>query len=111
MVLLLIILSDARCLEELLEAFLELGVQGATVIGAQGMGEILAQEVPIFAGLRGLFPGEDGQHRLVMSVTDRAKAEEAVEILDRIGGSLEDRGTAVAFSLPVEKAWGLAEEL
>ncbi len=111
MVLLIIIMSNSEVLEELLEGFLEIGMRGATVIGAQGMGEILGQDVPIFAGLRGLFPGAEGQHRLLISVTDPAKAEEAVEMLNRVSGSIQDGGTAVAFTLPVEKAWGLAKEL
>lgn len=111
MVLLIIILSDAEYLEEILEAFLELDVRGATVVGAQGMGEILSQDVPIFAGLRGLFPGGEGQHRLVMSVTDEAKASEAVALLEGITGSLDEAGTAVAFTLPVSRAWGLARAL
>ncbi len=111
MVLLIIVMSNSEFLEELLEGFLEIGVQGATVIGAQGMGEILGQDVPIFAGLRGLFPGGEGQHRLLISVTDPAKAEEAVEMLNEVSGSIEGVGTAVAFTLPVEKTWGLANEL
>ncbi|MCB1162732.1 MAG: hypothetical protein R3C71_12705 [Candidatus Krumholzibacteriia bacterium] len=111
MVLLVIVLSDSALLEEVLEAFLEIGVQGATVLGAQGMGEILSQEVPIFAGLRQLFPGGEGKHRLILSVTDRAKAAEAVGLLESIGGPLADKGSGIAFTLPVDSLWGLAEEL
>ncbi len=111
MVLLAIVLSDAQNLEEVLEGFLELGIQGATILSAQGMGEYLAQEVPIFAGLRGLFPGGDGRHRLLLSVTDQGKAEQAVALLQRICGPLAGRGTGIAFTLPVESLWGLAEEL
>ena len=51
------ILKDYRRVEEILLGFVELGVTGATVFDARGMGQILGSEVPIFAGLRGLFPG------------------------------------------------------
>lgn len=111
MVLLVIILSNAEVLEEVLEGFLELGLRGATVVGAQGMGEILSQEVPIFAGLRGLFPGGEGQHRMLLSVTEREHAAQAVELLGHTAGALEKSGTAIAFTLPVEESWGLAREL
>jgi nitrogen regulatory protein P-II 1 len=111
LVLLVIVLSDTQRLEEVLEGFLELGVQGATVVAAQGMGEILSHEVPIFAGLRALFPGGEGNHRLLLSVTDRDKAEQAVALLEGCLGPLDQKGTAVAFTLPVDGTWGLAKEL
>lgn len=110
MVLLVMILPDDEVLEEILEAFLELGITGATVLDARGMGEILAREVPIFAGLRGLFPGAEQSRHLVLSVCDRDLAGEAVAILRDIG-RLDQRGTGVAFTLPVEATWGLAREL
>jgi len=109
-VLLLIILSDEQNLEEILEGFLEIGIAGASVLHTRGMGEILSQEVPIFAGLRGLFPGGEGQHRLLFSVTSGDKAEEAVRLLERICGSLDEPGSGIAFTLPVEATWGLAKE-
>jgi nitrogen regulatory protein P-II 1 len=111
LVLLIIILSDARYIEEVLEAFIELGITGASVLHAQGMGEILSHEVPIFAGLRTLFPGGDSQHRLLISMTSDEKAREAVDLLGKICGSLEDRGTGVALTLPIAEYWGLAKEL
>lgn len=110
-VLLFVILSSDEYLEEILEGFLELGITGATVLQARGMGEILAQEVPIFAGLRGLFPGGEGHHRLLFSVTNRVKAKQAISLLDEVCGSLERRGTGIAFTVPVEESCGLAEEL
>jgi hypothetical protein len=109
-VLLVIVLSDAQHLEVMLEGFLELGLEGATVVSAQGMGEFLAQEVPIFAGMRALFPGEAGRHRVLLSVTDPAKAERAVALLQRVGGPLSARGAGIAFTVPVAAHWGLAAE-
>ena len=41
-------------LEEILSGFLKLGVTGATVINSEGMGRVLSQEVPVFAGLQAL---------------------------------------------------------
>lgn len=109
MVLLIIILSDSRHVEEVLEAFLEVGVTGGTVLHAQGMGEFLSREVPIFAGLRTLFPGGDSQHRLILSLTTEEKARETAELVGKICGSLEERGTGVALTLPVSEYWGLSK--
>ncbi|MCP4546051.1 MAG: hypothetical protein GY835_06260 [bacterium] len=110
MVLLVIILSDEAYLVDILEGFIEIGITGASVLPARGMGEILSQDVPIFAGLRSLFPGGDSQHRLLFSVTERGKADEAIALIQRICGSLEERGTGIAFTIPVEEIKGLAKE-
>jgi nitrogen regulatory protein P-II 1 len=111
MVLLALFLSDETRIEDILEAFLEIGITGASVLSAHGMGEILSREVPIFAGLRDLFPGGEGQHRFIMSVTSRDKAAEAIKIINRICGSLTEKGTGIAFTIPVEEVHGLAGEL
>ena len=68
MVLLFLILPDGSLLDNILEAYLEVGITGATVLDARGMGQILSEEVPIFAGLRSLFPGGETAHHLVLSV-------------------------------------------
>ncbi len=111
MVLLFIIVLDPEKLEEILEAFLELGITGATVLDARGMGQILSEEVPIFAGLRNLFPGGQSEHSLVLSVAEESKADQLLEQIPGICGSLEGRGTGIAFTVPVSKVVGLAKEL
>ena len=54
MQLLIFILNKEELLEEVLEAFIELGISGATIIDSIGMGRILAHDIPIFAGFRNL---------------------------------------------------------
>ncbi|MDP3920570.1 MAG: hypothetical protein Q8R76_07175 [Candidatus Omnitrophota bacterium] len=44
------ILEGKEFLDHVLEGFLEIGISGATVIQSQGMGRILARDVPLFAG-------------------------------------------------------------
>ena len=48
MKLIVIILNNTEHLEDLLTAFLEIGVTGSTVIDSVGMGRILSHDVPIF---------------------------------------------------------------
>ena len=45
-----------------------------------------------------------------MSVATREKAAEAVKLIEQIHGPLKDMGAGIAFTLPVETAWGLAKE-
>lgn len=110
MVLIFIIVMDPDRLEDILEAFLELGITGATILEARGMGEILSKEVPIFAGLRNLFPGGQNEHSLVFSVAEEGKADKLLELIPGICGSLDGRGTGIAFTLPVSRVVGLAKE-
>jgi len=56
MKLVVIVINNTEHLEDLLTAFLEIGVSGSTVIDSVGMGRILSHDVPIFAGLRSAFP-------------------------------------------------------
>jgi len=111
MVLLFLILPDGSRLDDVLEAYLEVGITGATVLDARGMGQILSEEVPIFAGLRSLFPGGETAHHLILSVAEEDKAREALELIQGICGDLGKKGTGIAFTVPVTGVMGLAKEL
>ena len=52
MKLIIFVLNQEERLEEILEAFLELGINGATILDSIGMGRILAHDIPIFAGFQ-----------------------------------------------------------
>ena len=52
-----VFLNKIEFLDDILAAFLEIGVKGATVIDSVGMGHIISQHIPIFAGLRDAFAG------------------------------------------------------
>ena len=53
MELLICVINDPAKVDEILEAFLEIGITGATIVDTYGMGKTLVQDVPIFAGFRG----------------------------------------------------------
>ena len=111
MKLLILILNKVEKLEEVLEGFLEVGISGATVIDSVGMGHILSEEVPIFAGLRFMFAGAKPHNKIVMSVIKEEKEDEAVHLLRSILGDMGKPGTGIVFSIPVDKVVGLKPEL
>ncbi|MDP6418124.1 MAG: hypothetical protein QF492_03730 [Candidatus Krumholzibacteria bacterium] len=111
MVMLVIILPQSDVLEDILEAFLEVGVTGSTVLDARGMGQILSEEIPIFAGIRGLFPGRESQHSLLLSVVEEEKADAILKMLPEICGPLSRKGSGIAFTVPVDRVQGMAKEL
>ena len=111
MKLLVLILNRVEKLEEVLEGYLEIGISGATVIDSVGMGHILSEEVPIFAGLRFMFAGAKPHNKIILSVIRDDKEESAVRILKKILGDMDKAGTGIVFSLPIDRVEGLKPEL
>jgi nitrogen regulatory protein P-II 1 len=111
MTLLVFICNQPEKLEEVLEGFLEVGLTGATVIDTVGMGQILSSEVPIFAGFRSLFRGASTVNKTIFSVVDEpGKVREALDIIDEIFGGLDQPGSGIVFTIPIENVRGLAPE-
>lgn len=112
MTLLVFICNQPEKLEEVLEGFLEVGITGATIIDTVGMGQILSSEVPIFAGFRSLFRGAATVNKTIMSVIDgEEKVREALSILEEIIEDLDQPGSGIAFTIPIENVRGLMPEL
>ncbi len=106
MQLLVLILNREEKLEEVLTYFLESGVRGATVLESEGMGRILAQEVPIFAGFRDLFSPAKPANRTILSVVPDELVPELGEGIGEILGGWDEPGTGLLFTVPVSRAWG-----
>jgi nitrogen regulatory protein PII len=111
MKLLILILNKVEKLEEVLEGYLEVGISGATIIDSVGMGHILSEEVPIFAGLRFMFAGAKPHNKTVISIIPDNKEEPALKILKNILGDLEEPGAGIVFTLPVDRVEGFRPEL
>jgi len=111
MKLLVLILNKVEKLEEVLEGFLEVGVTGATLIDSIGMGHILSEEVPIFAGLRFMFAGAKPHNKMVFSVITDNKEEPVIKVLKKILGDLGQTGTGIVFTIPLDRVEGLKPEI
>lgn len=102
-VLLVIIASSPTQLDDIITVLLDLGLPGATVIESKGLGAILRQEMPIFAGLASLIPDQTGS-RLILSVTRPDAAASFFEFLEHeMTGSVRP----IAFTLPIDRVSGL----
>lgn len=110
MKLLILILNNVEKLEEVLEGFLEIGISGATVIDSVGMGQILSEEVPIFAGLRFMFAGAKPHNKTIFSAVRDEKEKPARALLQKILGDLNQPGTGIVFTIPIDAAEGLKPE-
>ncbi len=109
MKLLVFILNKEEHLEEILEAFLELNIKGATILDSVGMGSILAQDIPIFAGFKKLLQGSRPANKTILTVIPDLQVKPAVKAIEQIVGSLEEPGNGLLFVLEVDQLFGLSK--
>jgi nitrogen regulatory protein PII len=109
--LLVAVINDAEKLDEILSGFVEIGVTGATIVNSEGMGRLLSDDIPIFAGLQAFLAGSRPQNRMIFSVVPDTLLDAALAILQDVCGNLASPATGIAFVLPVERVVGLAPEL
>lgn len=111
MKLLVFVLNNEEHLDKVLEAYIEAGVTGATLLDSEGMGRFLTYEVPLFAGFKEFMKGNKPYNKTIISVIrDNSVAREVRKLVDEIVGGLDNPGTGIMFTLPVEWASGLVEE-
>jgi len=111
MKLLIFILNREELLEEVMEAYVEAGIEGATLLDSEGMGRFLAYEVPLFAGFKAFMKGNKPYNKTILSVVNDEEAVSRVkELVDEVVGGLENPGTGIMFTIPVDWAVGLIQE-
>lgn len=104
--LMVIIVDQPDLVDEVVTGFLDIGVRGATIIESRGMGQIVRQDMPIFAGLASLFPETTGS-RMIISVMPADLVDRVTELVDEIGSQFGQPNTAICFTLPVESFRGI----
>jgi len=111
MKLLVFVLNKEELLEEILEAFVEAEITGATILDSEGMGRFLIYEVPLFADFREFMRGNKPYNKTIFSVVDKEeKIKRVEELIEKICGSLSGPGTGILFTIPVDYAKGLIRE-
>jgi nitrogen regulatory protein P-II 1 len=102
MKLIVIILNRVELLEDLLSAFLEIGISGATVIDSMGMGQILTTQIPIFAGLREAFPGMSPVNKTIFVIVEEEQVTNVEFVLKDICGNFDKPGSGLYFVIPLD---------
>lgn len=111
MKLLVFVLNDEEYLEEVLEAYVEAGITGSTILDSEGMGRFLTYEVPLFAGFKDFMKGNRPYNKTILSVVkDDEVVRKAKQLVDEVVGGLENPGTGIMFTLPVDWAAGLVQD-
>ncbi len=109
MKLLIFVLNQEEHLEEILEAFLELNIGGATILDSVGMGSILAQDIPIFAGFKNLLQGSRTANKTIFSVIPDKMVKPVVEAIEQVVGPLEEPGNGIVFVLNIDQIYGISK--
>lgn len=111
MKLLVFVLNKEEFLEDVLEAYVEAGVAGATLLDSEGMGRFLAYEVPLFASFKEFMKGNKPYNKTIISVIKNEEIITRVKsLVDKVVGGLENPGTGIMFTVPVDWATGLVPE-
>lgn len=101
----MIILDQPQLIDDLLTGFLDIGVPGATVVESQGMGQIARNDMPVFAGLAGLF-GESTGSRVIFSVMPESLVQSVFDLVEQVVGAMDGTSTAFCVTLPVDRFEG-----
>lgn len=105
------VLNEPEYLHDVLTAFVEAGCTTATVVESQGMGRIISQDVPIFAGFRHLFSGSKPYNYTIFAVVDDAKlVERIIRLVRDVLSEVEEESKGVLFTVPVSSFVRLGED-
>jgi nitrogen regulatory protein PII len=108
--LLVLVLNKEEFLEDILTAFVEAGISGATIVDTVGMGRVLAYDVPIFAGLRKTLEGHRSapyNKTIFTVIPTEAQLHETINLIEEIV-DLNVPGTGLLFVVPITIVKGLA---
>lgn len=91
--------KDYAALEQLLLAFVEYDLPGATLLDGRGMGQAIGRDLAVFADHINLFPDADADSHVLLFVGDEAQINLCFELTNKI--SVAARGIALA--LPIAR--------
>ena len=103
MQMLFIILNREDLLDDIISAMIELEITGATILDGVGMERVLAEDVPIFAGLLRSISGSRSYNKnIVALVKQKETIEELIALLKDSDIDFMDVGVGKMFSIPVD---------
>ncbi len=110
MKILVFILNEEEYLEEILEAYVEAGISRATILDSEGMGRFLTYEIPLFADFKDFMKGNKPYNKTILSlIHDNSVLDQLVPLVEKTIGSLDQPGTGLMFTLPVDWAHGISK--
>jgi hypothetical protein len=112
MYMLIMVLDDSEHLNDILQAWVNAGVPGVTILESTGVNRVLPRDYagPMFAGFSQFFGTGRVGHNTIFAIIDSLElAEAAVKATEGVLGDLNQPHTGIIFAMPVIKTWGMPE--
>lgn len=110
---LFLVLNEVEYLDDILDAFVDVGVKGATILDSQGMGSALSdggKNLPFIGSLRNLLNEARPYNKTIFTVIeDDEILEDAVKAVKEILGDMDKPGVGLMFTLPIGKIYGMRD--
>ena len=104
---LLFLVVKESLVQDILNAFLELDISGATIVNSQGMGRTLAYEFPIYAAFLSEMRGSKPYNKTIFAAVDNLGLVDRLNILlKEIDIDFTKPDTGVIFAVPICRAVG-----
>jgi hypothetical protein len=111
--LIVMVIDDADKVGDVLNAWLEAGVSGVTLLDSAGLGHEFTEhsmrsDLPFIPSLESLLRVREERSRTLLSVvSDGFDVEKLIAATEAVTGSLDEPDTGILFTLPVTRARGL----
>jgi nitrogen regulatory protein PII len=113
MFLILFILHDAELLEELLDAWEEAGISGATILHSSGLGRVRQShgwrdDLPLMPSLKSLFDHEEYFSRTLFTIVENEETvDKVLAATEKTIGDLNKPDTGLMVVLPTARVYGI----
>ena len=111
---LFLVLNEPNYLDDILSAFVEVGVKGATILDSQGMGSAIAanpdQQLPLFGYLKNLMDDAHPYNKTIYTVLDsRELTDKAIKAVKDVLRDINRPGIGFMFTMPVGSVYGFGQ--
>ncbi len=108
--LLLMVLQEEKTYNDVMELFLEMGIEGAMTVNSDMMGPMLSN-VPIFAGFMDVLGRSRPEPRLLLTLIPEEEVDNTVSAVEEITGDLDNHRGACIIMLDTVSIRGSLETL
>lgn len=113
---LFVVLNKTEYLEDVLDAFVDIGITGATIMDSQGMGsamtDVNSTGAPFYGVLKNMFEDSRPYNKTIFAVVkDDILLEKAVNRVKDIVGDIYEPGVGIMFTVPVGNTYGFSTKI
>lgn len=109
---LFLVLNETDYLDDILTAFVDVGVKGATILDSQGMGRALidseSRKIPLFGSMKSFLNNSHPYNKTIFTILDDdVLVDKAVRAVQDILGDMSKPGVGLMFTVPIGRVYGM----